>query len=261
MVLYMEAPVCSVSVSRARCSKDPTLTPCSQHLPGVPDDTLDLLQGVTCCIHPQGATLFGRETECAALVSYLRTAPSTILVLLGPRSNGKTALLQEVLCNSDHFSDFPPSYINGRARQLTEQGVLASRLRDSLAMALQKRAQTMQHSAGSLTGRVLAALGFGEESKRGLARYSVMAALPQGQMHRIHDVIRVYEKTLQLYQSGKSTSDSWPVICTDEANVLTGFKGGSPEREEVLDALLGFFIKVVQTIGALHMACCSGRIQ
>ena len=52
---------------------------------------------------------------------------------------------------------------------------------------------------------------------------------------------------LKLYKSSKSPSSSWPIICIDEANVLTQWQYGSLEKREALSALLKFFVKVGQS--------------
>ena len=53
----------------------------------------------------------GRETEQAHLLAQLEQTPDNMLLLLGPRSSGKTRLLKEVL-KSDSLGT-PVSFLSG----------------------------------------------------------------------------------------------------------------------------------------------------
>ena len=69
----------------------------------------------------QGPSFFDREAERNALQSYLRTTPTTIQVLLGPRCSGQTALLQEVLSNSVSVND------NEKCRDKADRDAIAGK--------------------------------------------------------------------------------------------------------------------------------------
>ena len=94
---------------------------------------------------------------------YLQGTPRTILVLLGPRSSGKSALLKEVLGSIASVSGFPPSYLNARARQLSEASVLVSLLQENGGTALRRMSDLLRKFAGSSIGRVLTALSAQEK--------------------------------------------------------------------------------------------------
>ena len=197
--------------------------------------------------------------------SYLQTSPTTILVLLGPRSSGKTALLQEVLSNSVSVSDFPPSYLDARSRQLSEASVLVSLLQENGVTALQRLSEFLRNFADSRIGRVFTALSAQEKVNAdtfSISGEKVVAAFLRRQSQSMNDVIEVYDETLKLYKSGKSPSGSWPIICIDEANVLTQWQYGSLEKREALSALLKFFVKVCKiaaSFGVLHLQCSLER--
>ena len=112
---------------------------------------------------------------------------------------------------------------------------------------MRRMSDLLRKFAGSSIGRVLTALSAQENlkadtfSSRG---EKLVAAFLQGQDQSMSDVIEVYDKMLKLYKSGKTCSSSWPIICIDEANVLTQWQHGSLEKREALSALLRFFVKV-----------------
>lgn len=195
----------------------------------------------------QGSSFFDREVERDALLSYLEKTPTTILVLLGPRSSGKTALLQEVLSSNVLLSGFPPSYLDARSRQLSDANVLVSLLQEKGVTALRRLSDLLRDFAGSRLGRILSALTAQEKVNAdsiSISGEKVVAAFLQRQSQSMNDVIEVYDEMLKLYKSGKSSSSSWPIICIDEANVLTQWQYGSLEKREALSALLKFFVKV-----------------
>lgn len=88
----------------------------------------------------QGADFFG-EAERVAVQDYLQNSPS-ILVVLGARSSGKTALVQKVLSVIAPDSGFPPAYLNARAKQLSEASVLVSLLKENAASAMNRLSET-----------------------------------------------------------------------------------------------------------------------
>ena len=72
----------------------------------------------------------------------------------------------------------------------------------------------------------------------------MVAAFLSRHSQSINDVIQVYGEMVKLYDSRKTSTSSYPIICMDEANVLMQWQHGSLEKREALRALLRFFVKV-----------------
>ena len=110
---------------------------------------------------------FGRESECKVLTRYLGSEPSAILLVVGPRSSGKTALLQKV-CSSllKDEQTYPPLYLNGRAQQLSDAGVLQKALQARGSSALSQLSEQSAAFANSPLGKASAAVT-GEEQVAG----------------------------------------------------------------------------------------------
>ena len=70
--------------------------------------------------------LFDRESEQQLLQKRLMAKPESILLILGPRSCGKTRLLQEVMFGRDA----PVSWISGRSQQLSDGRIMSQVLAD-----------------------------------------------------------------------------------------------------------------------------------
>ena len=92
----------------------------------------------------------------------------------------------------------------------------------------------------------------------------VLAALLRRPSQSINEVINVCGKTLMFYKCDSLQSSSWPIICIDEANVLTKWQYGSPEKPQALSTLLTFSVQVVQiqkcilhaAVAAFHEEAC-----
>lgn len=200
--------------------------------------------------------MFDRAAERDALETYLARSPTTILVVLGPRSSGKTALLQDVLCNDNAKRAFPASYLDARGAQLTDAAVLINLLQRSGEMALQKLSEFLEGFAESRLGKAFSAWSAQEKfdgDSISVSGDKIVTAFLQKQNQTMNDVIEVYGEIFKLYDSSKapvssssssSTTSNFPIICIDEANVLTEWQKGSLDKKEALGALLRFFIKV-----------------
>ena len=92
----------------------------------------------------QAPRFFGREAESNALKTHLQASPTTILVVLGPRSSGKTALLKAVLSDSVAAGGFPPSHLDARSMQLTDAGVLVRGLQEEGGTAAQRLSKVIR---------------------------------------------------------------------------------------------------------------------
>ena len=182
------------------------------------------------------------------MTEYLESKPSAILLIVGPRSSGKTALLQKVFSSLPKDEQaYPPSYLNGRAQQLSDATVLKKALQASGNSALSQLSERLAAFANSPLGKAFAAFT-GKEPVAGgnfsISGDKIVSAFLRQQDQTINDVIAVFNDMLALYKSAKISGSSWPIICIDEANVLTGWQEGSLEDKKALEALLRFFVKV-----------------
>ena len=135
-----------------------------------------------------------------------------------------------------------------------------SLLQENGAVALQKLSKLLKNFADSGIGRMFTALSAQEKVNAdtfSISGEKVMAALLRRQSQSMNDVIAVYDDMLKLYKSSKSPNSTWPIICIDEANVLTQWQYGSLEKREALSALLKFFVKVGQSASWILASLCS----
>ena len=186
--------------------------------------------------------LFDRESEQQLLQKRLMAKPENILLILGPRSSGKTCLLQEVIFGLDA----PVSWISGRSQQLSDGRIMSQVLAADLKVqenALSQFNQGVSYKAQRLAGMLSA-------SKISLGSGLLELQLPPAKAVSIHELIQAYKKNLV---DQRDASGSWPVICIDEVNVLMEWVTGGPAMERDLDALLRFFVQV--SCQALAVLC------
>ena len=142
---------------------------------------------------------------------------------------------------------FPPSYLDARAQEISNPGVLKTALQASGTFALSQLSQRLAAFASSPLGKVFAAWTAKEQVAGGNVSISgdrIVSAFLSQQDQTMNDVIKVYNTMLASYKSAKVPGSSWPIICIDEANVLTRWQKGSLEDKGALEALLRFFVKV-----------------
>ena len=164
---------------------------------------------------------------------------------MGPRSSGKTALLRKVCSNlSKDEPACPLLYLDGRAEQLYNTGVLKKTLQRCGSSALSQLSERLAVFPDSSLGRaVVAVTGRGQVASGNfsISRAKMISAFLKQDDQTIEDVITMCTDTLALYNSAKSSNSSWPIICINFANVLTE---GTLEDRGALQALLRFFVKV-----------------
>lgn len=117
---------------------------------------------------------------------------------------------------------------------------MVSLLQDNGVTALQRLSEFLRNFADSRIGKIFTALSAQEKVNADTLSDSgekVVAAFLRRQNQSMNDVIAVYNEMLELYKSGKAPSGSWPIICIDEANVLTQWYFGSLKKREALSAL------------------------
>ena len=125
--------------------------------------------------------------------------------------------------------------------------MLKKALQASGNSALSQLSERLAAFANSPLGKAFAAFT-GKEPVAGgnfsISGDKIVSAFLRQQDQTINDVIAVFNDMLALYKSAKISGSSWPIICIDEANVLTGWQEGSLEDKKALEALLRFFVKV-----------------
>ncbi len=70
---------------------------------------------------------FDREIEQSFLLTQLKQSPTNVLLIVGPRSSGKSRMLHEVLLGKQHKALV--AFVNGRSQRLTDAAIMASALR------------------------------------------------------------------------------------------------------------------------------------
>ena len=163
-------------------------------------------------------SFFGRDTEQAHLLAQLKQAPDNMLLLLGPRSSGKTRFLKEVL--SSDRSGTPVSFFSSR-EELSHARVLAARLWHELDAQLNAMDGPNQPAKVSLS------------------------PLPAATSH-MNVVILAYGATLATREGALMSP---PVICIDHADVLMDWYEGFSTTQTDIKALLNFLVQV----RALHV--------
>ena len=181
---------------------------------------------------------FNRETERSLLLKQLQESPTGMLVIVGPRSSGKSRLLEEVLIEKDMYKALV-TFIDGRGQKFTDAGIMAAALRDQGARQLSAVRHNLEHKFKTM-GRA----AWAEEGAT-LPILSMIESHLNNKDCSINDVMKAYGNLLSLSSSTSiSTTRPWPVICIDEANVLMGWYKGGAAMEDDLDALLRFLVKV-----------------
>ena len=188
-----------------------------------------------------GRPFFDREVEQANLLDLLGEDPDSILLVLGPRSSGKTRLLREVLLSSK--LDTPVSWFSGRDQKLEDASIMAQ----ALTRELNAQLNALEKLGMRMT--VLAAINLklgldikapdGNETLKLLPGSLVASEAPTSSV--INSLIGAFEA---LLETRSAASGSLPVICIDEVNVLMDWFEGDRALQTDLEALLRFFVKV-----------------
>ncbi len=180
---------------------------------------------------------------------YLDGRPHSILVIVGPRSSGKTRLLQETLAEEVNDwdstdSDFEPQrsflpiYLNGRTRKLTEASAFARQLQ----LSLQERPGIWNWF--KLRVKELGSMAAMKLTMRAGPLEAIEQKADVQQISSIESIIATFNEIFSLYADNKASFNNWPVICIDEANVLMEWK---KEQTPQLAELMRFFVAVCPT--------------
>ena len=127
--------------------------------------------------------------------AYLQAKPCAILLILGPRSSGKTALLQHVLTSlPENDQAFPPAYLDARGQQLSDSKVLKRALQAAGTTALSHLSERLAAFASSRLGKAYAAWTAKEQVAGGnfsISGDKIVSAFLDGQDQTMNDVIEV----------------------------------------------------------------------
>ena len=195
---------------------------------------------------------FDREIEQSRLLHHLKNTPTKVLVIVGPRSSGKSRLLDEVLLNKHQGL---VTFLNGRAQKLTDAGIMTSALREQAQEQLPVVRQRLEEFK-DLVGKAASVAAVGADLINrftpGLNVKSLAAMIEsaekqfkQSDPRSLNDLIKTYDSLLSLSSKITPQNVPLPVICIDEANVLMEWYKGGAAMENDLDALLRFFLKVI----------------
>ena len=217
---------------------------------------------------------YNRATEQGLLDAEFQETPTSIKVMLGPRSCGKSALVKQYL-RQKKLND-TVCYINCRrgdaitptelATTLLQEGIPAviGRLPDDYALlgdAGSFLAKLMALVAEVSTTVNLGGLPEGVKIKPAdiLQKLAAVSAKPPDKLmppSSIKLIVSAYKEVLAAW--GKCRSDGrlpatdlqWPVLILDEANRLTAWSG---KYDDELKALLDFFVDTVKADNSAHI--------
>lgn len=218
-----------------------------------------------------GSRFFNRQHEMEALAARCNAEPSSITVILGPRSAGKTALLREYMQRRD-LAD-TKCYVNGRAGQLASPSALSSALQRA---ALPKLAQ--QLLPGVSPKQVLESLKAafdntqerlkleGSEVTFSLKAFSAVLTALQGgsgqakQATPLQDVIDAYTGLITVWKQrqldGSLSDTTPPLLVLDEANKLMTW---GDEYQSDRQGLLDFFVSITKELELSHVVLATSE--
>ncbi|MCJ1467075.1 hypothetical protein MMC07_005697 [Pseudocyphellaria aurata] len=179
---------------------------------------------------------FNRDFEQRALEALLKNPPtaSGIVLLLGPRSSGKSALLQQLFTSEQVDKEslgaaasnaWLCNYLDGRMGKFTGPANLARQLKSastSLSQRIQKTGFTFD---------------FG---------WFKAVLQTQPNISELEQIIGAFSDNLKAFAAKRSESAgvSFPIICLDQANNLRSWQDGPDSWKCDLQALLDFFTAV-----------------
>ena len=177
-----------------------------------------------------------REWEQSLLLAKPKRDPEGVLVIVGPRSSGKSRLLEEVLQGRKKHKALL-AFVDGRAQKLTDGGVMAAVLKEQGAKQLPE-VRRMLEQMGKTAGKVAEAVvrsgvlkmnkSTGDLEQLLLLQSAASKIFEEEAPSSLNDVIKAYDSLHKLKSTRVSNTSPLPVICIDEANVLMGwYKGGA----------------------------------
>ena len=203
---------------------------------------------------------FDREMEQSLLLTQLKQSPADVLVIVGPRSSGKSRLLEEVLVGKKKHkalfgicgwkrSEADEWWRHGSSTQRAG-GTATPEVRRMLEQFIQATGKVAEAVANA---KVLSMIKSDFDIKSlALLPSSVLKPFEDPTPSSLNDVIKAYDSLLKVKSTRILNTSPLPVICIDEANVLMAWYKGGAAMEEDLDALLRFLVKV-----SLLLCCCA----
>lgn len=203
-----------------------------------------------------------RETERKALKDHCSSQPNAISVILGPRSAGKTALLEDYL----RSRDLADSFIDARVTPISTPSDLARVLQESVVPDLARRVFPDLRELSDLGVQLITAVGLQDRLKlpggielTGTAA-NVLKGLAGEPAPSLSKVTAVYGRLLKEWNearaSGKLSDVSPPVLVIDEANKLMSW--GDQYRAERQN-LLSFFVAITKVQHRSHVVLATSE--
>ena len=199
---------------------------------------------------PQGIDdLFDREDERAWLLKKLCKRPSTVIVLVGPKSAGKSTLLKYLLVKYPELVGMRHAavYIDGRTQKIASPADLVAAVKKSGITALRQ----LQLSADSVSlwdAFTNFPISFELTAAPALGVKLTTGAPSTGEGSPINQVLGLLTALLSKQTTGESSD--LPVIVVDEVNAIAR----GPDDKD-LQALLDFFVSVrapTPVLGTAH---------
>ena len=149
---------------------------------------------------------FDREMEQSLLLTQLKQSPADLLVIVGPRSSGKSRLLEEVLVGKKKHKALL-AFVDGRDHKLTNGGVMAQALKEQGAQQLPEVRRMLEHFIQA-TGKVAEAVANVDDLSMIKSDFDIksLALLPSSVLKpfedptpsSLNDVIKAYDSLLKL---------------------------------------------------------------
>ncbi|PNH04096.1 hypothetical protein TSOC_009765 [Tetrabaena socialis] len=202
------------------------------------------------CKAPSPA-FFGRVKEKQLLRRHLNERPSKVLVLMGPASSGKSALIKNLL-EELQVDKVPISYVNTRLADMTTPDGMAAGLAEgssglTAALGLFDTLTKLVSDFGitSTVGPSLAGLDLVKVI--GNIASAAKLPLPDAQRTLQEKVINVYR---EIFEEHKKKGGPLPVLVIDEANSLSEW---SPAHAGARTSLLRFFVAATKENQQAHV--------
>ena len=208
---------------------------------------------------PQGIDdLFDREDERAWLLKKLCKRPSTVIVLVGPKSAGKSTLLKYLLVKYPELVGMRHAavYIDGRTQKIASPADLVAAVKKSGITALRQ----LQLSADSVSlwdAFTNFPISFELTAAPALGVKLTTGAPSTGEESPINQVLGLLTALLSKQTTGEASD--LPVIVVDEVNAIAEWRASDDGSD--LQSLLRFFVNVSapMLIKLWRVLCLSGR--